>query len=136
MGRLTEHHDYCFMACYEQQGDKIREECPIYRNCYSRQMHEKLSHYEDLEEQGRLIELPCKVGDTVYVVDFTRAGYRIFEANIEEVRCQSYATYYCLDWGLQPQRFRAFKEDNLGKNVFLTKEEAEAKLKELKEGAK
>ena len=27
---------------------------------------EKLAHYEDLEEQGRLIELPCSVGDTVY----------------------------------------------------------------------
>lgn len=55
MGRLTEHIDYCFLACYERQGDKIREECPIYKCCYSRQMHEKLSHYEDLEEQGRLI---------------------------------------------------------------------------------
>lgn len=52
MGRITEHIDYCFLACYERQGDKIREECPIYYNCYSRQMHEKLSHYEDLEEQG------------------------------------------------------------------------------------
>lgn len=27
---------------------------------------EKLADYEDLEEQGRLIKLPCKVGDTVY----------------------------------------------------------------------
>lgn len=27
----------------------------------------KLKEYEDLEEQGRLINLPCKVGDTVYV---------------------------------------------------------------------
>ena len=27
----------------------------------------KLKDYEDLEEQGRLIKLPCKVGDTVYV---------------------------------------------------------------------
>ena len=26
----------------------------------------KLQHYEDLKEQGRLIELPCKIGDTVY----------------------------------------------------------------------
>ena len=26
----------------------------------------KLAHYEDLEEAGRLIELPCKIGDTVY----------------------------------------------------------------------
>ena len=26
----------------------------------------KLKEYEDLEEQGRLIKLPCKVGNTVY----------------------------------------------------------------------
>lgn len=25
-------------------------------------------HYEDLEEQGRLIELPCNIGDTVYCI--------------------------------------------------------------------
>ena len=29
---------------------------------------EKLGKYEDLEEQGRLIKLPCKVGDTVYLI--------------------------------------------------------------------
>lgn len=28
---------------------------------------EKLADYEDLEEQGSLVKLPCKVGDTVYV---------------------------------------------------------------------
>lgn len=28
---------------------------------------EKLATYEDLEEQGLLVRLPCKVGDTVYV---------------------------------------------------------------------
>ena len=29
---------------------------------------EKLAHYEDLEEQGRLVELPCKIGDTVWLL--------------------------------------------------------------------
>ena len=29
---------------------------------------DKLAHYEDMEEQGRLIELPCKVGEKVYEV--------------------------------------------------------------------
>lgn len=28
----------------------------------------KLADYEDLEEQGRLLKLPCKVGDTVYYI--------------------------------------------------------------------
>ena len=32
-----------------------------------RALFEELCKYEDLEEQGMLIKLPCKVGDTVYV---------------------------------------------------------------------
>ena len=31
-------------------------------------VYEKLREYEDLEEQGLLLRLPCKVGDTVYVI--------------------------------------------------------------------
>lgn len=30
-------------------------------------LREKLKEYEDLEEQGKLVKLPCAVGDTVYV---------------------------------------------------------------------
>lgn len=76
MGRLTEHMDYCFLACYEQQGDKIREECPIYKCCYSRQMHEKLSHYEDLEEQG------YKMVNTDKVVEqLLKNAYKVTEKN-------------------------------------------------------
>lgn len=40
---------------------------------------EKLATYEDLEEQGLLVRLPCKVGDTVYVptrnFDFRTENY-------------------------------------------------------------
>lgn len=39
------------------------EEC---ENAYLLAVQKKLKQYEDLEEQGRLIKLPCKVGDTVY----------------------------------------------------------------------
>lgn len=31
---------------------------------------EKLGQLEDLEEQGRLIQLPCKLGDHIYDIDF------------------------------------------------------------------
>lgn len=30
---------------------------------------EKLKEYEDLEEQGKLLKLPCAVGDTVYRIN-------------------------------------------------------------------
>lgn len=31
---------------------------------------EKLAYYEDLEEQGLLLELPCKVGDELYRITY------------------------------------------------------------------
>ena len=52
--------DYCFTRCKEPGADKqeIREDCSLYKVCLERQIFEKLQHYENLEEQGRLIILP------------------------------------------------------------------------------
>ena len=38
-------------------------------NDYIIKVQEKLKAYEDKQEQGLLIELPCKVGDTLYSVE-------------------------------------------------------------------
>lgn len=115
MERLTDNYDYCFLTCYEQEGDWYGEECPLYKNCHERQMFEKLKHYEDLEEQGRLIELPCKVGDTVYVIDY----------EYEEMYEPSSKYPIILE-----HEFELYMITELGTWVFLTKEEAEARLKE------
>lgn len=82
----------------------------------------KLSHYEDLEEQGRLIELPCKVGDTVW--------------QIRGVEWKGYDWKYPVydNARATETKFNLEMLPRIGKTVFLTKEEAEAKLKELKEG--
>ena len=92
---------------------------------------EKLKHYEDLEEQGRLIELPCKIGDTVYVVEDW--GYRkeLKEREIGVITLKGINDFS-----------KEFWEDvyggilgnfiDIGKTVFLTKVEAEAALKELR----
>lgn len=37
---------------------------------------EKLAEYEDLEEQGKLLKLPCAVGDTVYVIP-SKTNYKL-----------------------------------------------------------
>lgn len=72
MERLTKRNQddtaYYYPYCIEASGydgigssDKC-DKCDFdYRIC------EKLGKYEDLEEQGKLIKLPCKVGDKVYV---------------------------------------------------------------------
>ena len=34
---------------------------------YEGEVIDKLAYYEDLEESGRLVELPCRIGDALYV---------------------------------------------------------------------
>jgi hypothetical protein len=83
------------------------------------EVYMKLKYYEDLEEQGRLITLPCKVGDTVYHI----AGRKIYESELYTIEiaegCISAYDYDAIWLG------------TFGGIVFTTKEEAEAKLKEL-----
>ena len=67
----------------------------------------KLAEYEDLEEQGLLLKLLCKVGDTVYCI-MTGLSYK-----------NPYIFKMKFDYELMK---------HFGKRVFLTREEAEAAL--------
>lgn len=94
---------------------------------------DKWEEYKQLEEQGRLIKLPCKVGDTVYVPtrDF------ISELRIAHITISKNNTFFhwMLNAGIYPN-LDGFSVDKIGKTVFFTKSEAEAKLKELRGEAK
>ena len=100
----------------------------------------KLKAYESLEEQGRLVILPCKVGDTVWDNDCGRpCAYTITAFSFgecEEYICEPVTTkevvfYYTNSSG---SITGSFAESEIGKSVFLNKSEAEAKLKELRGG--
>ena len=70
---------------------------------------DRLAEYEDLEEQGLIVRLPCKVGDKVYILwTYDKKNFCISDA------------YYELAM-LQP----------CGYEVYCTREEAEKRLKEL-----
>lgn len=88
-----------------------------------------LGHYEDLEEQGLLLKLPCKVGDTVYV---PHRG-KIQEMIIQMVSWNGTSFFFSwtLNSGIYPW-LDGFGDMNIGKTVFLTQAEAEQKLKEMK----
>ena len=92
-------------------------------------MQNELKKYKDLEEQGLLVRLPCKVGDTVYVP--TRNF--ISELRIIMVSVYMHDTYFrwILNSGIYPN-LDGFPRSKLGKTVFLTCEEAEKKLEEMK----
>lgn len=111
----------------------------FYRNLWAMaDLREKLKKYEDLEEQGRLIKLPCKVGDTVWDNDCGRpCAYTITAFSFGECEgyiCEPVTTkevvfYYANSSG---SITGSFAESEIGKTVFLTKSEAETKLKEMR----
>ncbi len=51
---------------------------------------EKLKEYEDLEEQGLLLKLPCKVGDTLYLID---TDEKIKDAGVEHLTIENIVIY-------------------------------------------
>lgn len=107
--------DDCDLCCeYCKATEDGNEDC---RECAINQCFNKLGEYETLEEQNRLLKLPCAVGDTVYVLRLDNAAYMI---NNEKV------------WEIVEDKFEIFHFDSIGKTVFLTREEAEAALKEPK----
>ena len=125
MSRLTE-VNVNGIYCKELNCENTCYECDSEAYCYElKEMIEKLAHYEDLEEQGRLIELPCKVGDTVYVFK----TYADCELNYE---CDQWHSHKCEDnkyckheYAIKrvgEAKFNLAMLATLGKTVFITKE--------------
>ena len=81
----------------------------------------KLQEYEDLEEQGGLVKLPCKVGDTVYII----IAKSISKQKVKEIIIDGYGIKF-------KTNRRMFGLCDVFHTVFLTRPEAEAKLKELR----
>ena len=92
---------------------------------------EELKFYKNLEEQGLLVRLPCKIGDTVYVP--TRNFISELRITLVSVDTNDMAMYFSwlLNSGIYPN-LDGFSGYELGKTVFLTCEEAEKKLEEMK----
>ena len=88
---------------------------------YKELLLETLGKYEDAEEQGLLLRLPCKQGDTIYYV----ADGKITEKHVNGFLYTN-------------QLYIVIEEFNfncpaavIGHALFITKAEAEAKLKEM-----
>ena len=94
---------------------------------------DKLAQYEELEEQGRLVKLPCNVGDTVYAIGFNNNKPIIYESVVLRILI----TEKEIVFNVKVDEFEInsqLKQSMFDRTVFLTKSEAEAKLKELRGG--
>lgn len=96
---------------------------------------EKLADYKDLEEQGLLMKLPVPLGTTVYTLS------TIFDC-IYDYDCKSDQKWKCKEdipceyekrsYHIKETEFGFVMAHSIGETVFLTREEAEKKLVEMK----
>lgn len=107
------------------------------RQCYSmtrwaEKAKEKLSEYETAEKEGRLVVLPCKVGDTVWMVHqrlTSTVNNVISKMTVTELRGNRLNPIWFVIDGEYGRT--SFHPSEIGKTVFLTREEAEKALKEM-----
>lgn len=148
MERLTTHKNECNreMICRYEDCDVCEEYCPHMQedNCSCLQeVLEKLGQYEDAEEQGLLIKLPCKVGDKVYT-NLSSSGWyfrsndRPYPAKVVFIGLnnseESGGGFINVSFDKKAGCMMQFRFCDIGNLVFLTKEEAEKKLASMQKG--
>lgn len=106
---------------------------------------DKWEEYKQLEEQGRLVKLPCKIGDDVWFVP-SQTNYKLnilnkhSEANRVYHQKVAKITFSENGWYLECDKDLEYATDHIlidkmyKETWFLTKSEAEARLKELRGG--
>jgi len=126
MERLT----FKFGDKYAVKCTDVNENTYYDKNCknaesyYQGKAIDKLAHYEDLEEKGLLIELPCNVGDSVYFIkSYFSYCKEPIEEKVDRIIITNIVTFKTEN--------RTFCLNDIGTKVFLTKSEAEQALAEM-----
>ena len=130
-------------AAYEETG-RTPEEVTALEKLFDYALEESktlteqlalLNRIRDLAEAdkaGRLMVLPCKVGDTVYEVTSRKT---ISEYRVKAIRVELFCTF--IEWdivaGFVDKSIFGVPVDEIGKTVFLTREEAERALEAKKD---
>lgn len=99
-------------------AETLRQLC---RNCDL----DRLEKLAEADRDGRLVVLPCKVGDKLY---------RVFAGEIFEHRVGS-MKYFAIQgqWDIETYPFCPCVESSIGKTIFLTREEAEKALEAMED---
>lgn len=125
MERLTEdsvtgetYIKQCASSC-PYDGDFCgTDECPVLNAAAN-----KLGEYERAEEQGLLVRLPRKVGDSVFII----VGKDISKQVIRKIEISDNGIIFKTS-----RQKRIFNVSEFEKSVFITREEATNKLEEMK----
>ena len=126
MNRLTTKNEFAGLLINEEERLLISKGYITNDEMYKITHHlaEKLAEYEDAEAQGKILKLPCKVGDTIYrPIPKTYKNYNVMK--IVKIIVKEDGIFFATD-KLQSLYFNISK---IGKTMFLTKEEAEQFIK-------
>ncbi len=140
MERLTE---------YSGDGNDYESINPIdtryeYGKANLQELINKLAAYEDAEEQGLLLQLPCKIGADVYIIP-SKVNYALNILGLHPENNKVYhqkvslITFTEKGWYIECDKDREYGTDRIllekmyKETWFLSQEEAEAKLKEMEE---
>ena len=84
----------------------------------------RLRELAEADKDGRVVVLPCKIGDKLY---------RVFAGEIFEHRVGN-MKYFAIQkrWDIETYPFCPYVESSIEKTIFLTREEAEAALEAMK----
>ena len=147
MERLTERYkdSIANTVLIRDCGDKLCKdicddvECDCSK-CELEKALDKLATYEDLEEQGLLVKLPDDLFKKVYRITYEYTECSKFGETVIDCEnyncncdCDSEKKFYIVENNLQFMLFCNYYNE-LDKTVFLTREEAEKKLEEMKNG--
>ena len=88
---------------------------------------DRLEELAEADKDGRLEVLPCKVGDTLYEVTGRKT---ISEYRVKAIRVELFCVF--IEWEIEKgfvwQSLTGITQNEIGKTVFLTREEAEKAL--------
>ena len=97
---------------------------------------DRLRELAEADKDGRLVVLPCKVGDTVWVIDNPWTGELLkkpIEAYVNGMGKFSHGLYVNVLFDTRKiNGTRDYEINHIGKTIFLTREEAEKALEAMK----
>lgn len=107
-------------------------------------IYQRLYELENKLAEGQMVELPCRVGDTVWCTTSDQIDYilapiecKVVHVDIDEkgVKYQIYSKDYTSNWGTPfdcniPNHMNERTNDDFGKTVFLKREQALKKMED------
>lgn len=117
----------------------------FYRNLWTMaDLREKLAAYEEAEEQGLLLRLPCRIGSDVYIIpskvncelnilSLHPENNKVYHQKVALITFTEKGWYMECDKDREYATYRILPDKMHKETWFLSQEEAEAKLKEMEE---